>query len=233
MVLLFNPGGHDWGKYNLDGYGIGYIVFDIIYTLFFIAACHFVWQHRQDPLIKMRNFPLALCSIGILHVYMFAVLIVYPLNGLFPCQAEFWIMSVYLPVGIGLFQAANQQLSLVSEGQRAIANERAGFNPKLPDRVGWEGPSYWSLRLRFWWAKSVKQNKYETFVFSGIIVQVSVTSHIITRRLTVMKLAVSLILYNISKRLNAYGVVGQSVGPGLCRRGWEWYDENDPRHRHY
>ena len=172
MVRLFNPGGHDWGNYNLDGYGIGYIVFDIIYTIAFLAACAYVWIHRNDSIIKMRNIPLALSSLLLLHIYMFMVLIVYPINGAFPCQAEFWIMSLYLPIGIGLFQAQNQQLLIVSERQRDIVNHKEEFNPRLPDRKGLGSPSYWSLRFRFWWNKSSKENRFEMFVLTGIIIQV-------------------------------------------------------------
>ena len=39
-----------------------------------------------------------------------------------------------------------------------------------------------------------------------------------------MKFVVSLVLYNISRRMNDYGIIGEAAGPGLCRRGWEWYD---------
>ena len=52
-------------------------------------------------------------SLQIPHVYMIMVLIAYPLYDAFSCSIEFWIMSLYLPIGIGLFQAANQQLCIV------------------------------------------------------------------------------------------------------------------------
>lgn len=94
MVYL-NPEGHNWGpSMNLDGYGISLITFAAVYSTLFYAACAFLWFHRNHPVIKMRNISLALVSILILHVYLFMVLMVYPMNGVFPCSVEFWIMSM-------------------------------------------------------------------------------------------------------------------------------------------
>ena len=172
-MVLFNPGGHDWGKnYNFDGYGIGYIVFAILYTLLFLAGCSYVWLHRDAPVIRMRNIPLSLASISILHVYITAVFIVYPLNGAFPCQAEFWIMSLYLPIGIGLFQAQNQQLLNVSRQQNMLAKDRQVYKPILQKAHGIGTPSYWIWRFKIWWKATSKQGQYECFVLIGIIVQV-------------------------------------------------------------
>ena len=89
-----NPEGHNWGPPNYDGLGIGYILFAVIYTVLFYLACGFVWIHRRDPAMKMRKIGLALLSVLLLHVYLFIILMVYPWNGLFPCSAEYWIMSM-------------------------------------------------------------------------------------------------------------------------------------------
>jgi len=94
MVYL-NPGGHNWAPgMNLDGFGISEIVFAVVYSFLFYAACAFVWFHRNHPVIKMRNISLALISVLVLHVYLFMVIMVYPMNGTFPCGVEYWIMSM-------------------------------------------------------------------------------------------------------------------------------------------
>ena len=174
MVRYLNPGGHNWSPTeNLDGYGISLIVFVLIYSIFFYAACTFLWLQRNNPAIRMRKIPLALLSILVLHVYLILIFIVYPLNGTFPCGAEFWIMSIYLPIGIGLFQAQNQQLLIVSREQNLLKGIDELYRPLYPSRRGGlGGPKYWIWRLKLWWRSVNTQNKYEGLVFVGMIVQV-------------------------------------------------------------
>ena len=48
---------------------------------------------------------------------MLMVFMVYSLNGAFPCSAEYWIMPLYFPIGFSLFEAANQQFCIITQGQ--------------------------------------------------------------------------------------------------------------------
>ena len=165
-----NTEGHNWGPENLDGYGISLIVFSVIYSIFFYVACYQVWTLRKHPIIKMRNSGLAIVSLHILHVYMFMVWLVYPLNGAFPCSIEFWVMSLYLPIGFGLFQAANQQLCVVSQDQYRLGQSpNASYKPIVTGR----GLKVLCLRIKLWWDYTSSQGKYEGFVAVGIVVQVS------------------------------------------------------------
>ena len=174
MVRYLNPGGHNWAPHeNLDGYGISLIVFVLIYSIFFYAACVFLWLQRNNPAVRMRKIPLALLSILVLHVYLIIIFIVYPLNGTFPCGVEFWIMSIYLPIGIGLFQAQNQQLLIVSREQNLLKGIDELYRPLYPNRgSGLGGLKYWIWRLKIWWMSVNAQNKYEGLVFVGMVVQV-------------------------------------------------------------
>ena len=174
MVRYLNPGGHDWSyAENLDGYGISLIVFIVLYSIFFYAACAFLWLQRNNPAIRMRKIPLALLSLLVLHVYLFLVFLVYPLNGYFPCGVEFWIMSIYLPIGIGLFQAQNQQLLIVSREQDLLKGTDEIYRPLYPKHGGGLGGwKYWTWRLKLWWKGVNTQSKYEGFVFVGMMVQV-------------------------------------------------------------
>lgn len=56
----------------------------------------------------------------------------YVLNGRFPCDAEFWIMSVYLPAGIALFQINNAQLHAVADSQKVFLKNEAVFSTARP-----------------------------------------------------------------------------------------------------
>ncbi|KAL8679877.1 MAG: hypothetical protein Q9186_003897 [Xanthomendoza sp. 1 TL-2023] len=145
-----NPGGHDFkSNFNLDGWGILQLAFDTIYTLLLLVLCGILWKQRDHPIIRMRKIPMAIAAVLVLHVYLFLVLIVYPLNGRFPCNAEFWIMSIYLPIGIGLFQAQNQQLLLISRGQQALLT-KDNYKPIPRGKSFWQAPSIiWQAAWNF------------------------------------------------------------------------------------
>lgn len=165
-----NPNGHDWGNnYNWDGLGISYVAFAVVYSLIFYAMCAIVWANRKHPVVKMRNINLAITSLLLLHVYLCMIFLAYVLNGHYPCDAEFWFMSIYLPFGIGLFQAQNQQLLLVSRAQSKLVFMEDSFKPLAPMRPL---PKRWAFKLRQWWATTTEQSRYEGYVVIGIILQV-------------------------------------------------------------
>ncbi|KAM0804135.1 hypothetical protein BDR22DRAFT_781967, partial [Usnea florida] len=179
----------------------------VLYSIFFYAACAFLWLQRNNAAIRMRKIPLALLSLLVLHVYLFLVFLVYPLNGYFPCGVEFWIMSIYLPIGIGLFQAQNQQLLIVSREQDLLKGTDEIYRPLYPNHGGGLGGwKYWTWRLKLWWKGVNAQSKYEGFVFVGITVQ----------------FLVSLVIYSVSRQFHDYGVVSHRTSPAMCREGWEW-----------
>ena len=176
MVQYLSPNGHDLGSSNYDGYGISLIVFIATYTILFFAGCAYLWHHRNHPIVKMRKIGVALLSILILHVYLFLCFMAYPLNGFYPCSVEFWTMSLYLPIGMGLFQAQNQQLLLISRGQDQLRSLEESYKPLPGQRAYRIGtPRYWTIRFKLWWNGASKQRKYESFVLVGMIFQVSWT----------------------------------------------------------
>ena len=101
------------------------------------------------------------------------VMVVYTLNGSFPCQVEFWSMSLYFPLGIGLFQAQNQQLLVVSQGQARLMTSKEHYRPFLPKGGrGIGGPRYWRFRLKLWWNSVNEESRYQGFVLVGCFIQV-------------------------------------------------------------
>jgi uncharacterized membrane protein len=97
--------GHDYGPANLDGLGKAYIVVCVVWTLFVAIGVTFFLLHRQLDFIRMRNATITVCAVLMLHIYLCMVLLLYPLNGHWPCDVEYWIMSIYYPLSIALFQA--------------------------------------------------------------------------------------------------------------------------------
>ncbi|KAL8723865.1 MAG: hypothetical protein Q9181_007121 [Wetmoreana brouardii] len=206
MVYL-NPGGFNFGSENLDGYGISLVVFGVAYSLVLYAACIYLWFQRHHPVVKMRKVGLMLLSVLVIHVFCFMVFTVYTMNGAWPCSVEFWAMNLYLPIGIGLWQAQNQQLLIVSRQQTQMITSTKTYKPLLPPRGrGFGSSSYWVSRFMLWYRSISTQGMYEGFILIGIIIQFTV----------------SMVVYNISRKFNHYGIVSHHTSPGLCRRGWEW-----------
>ena len=89
---------------NVDPLGIGYIVVAITYTFVLFVELYLLHRYRQAFCVRLRNIQVVFAAVLMLHIYLILVLLVYPWNGLFPCAAEFWIMSVFLPSGMAFFQ---------------------------------------------------------------------------------------------------------------------------------
>lgn len=103
----------DGGKPNTDALSIIYIVVAILYTIVLAGELYLLNRYRSAFCVRIRNLKVVFSAVSMLHVYLVLVLLVYPWNGLFPCSAEFWIMSVFLPSGMALFQG-KQTLSILS-----------------------------------------------------------------------------------------------------------------------
>jgi len=91
-------------KPNTDALGIFYVVVAIMYTLILSVELFFLHRRREAFCLQIRNLKVVFAATLMLHIYLILVLLVYPWNGLFPCSAEFWIMSVFLPSGMAFFQ---------------------------------------------------------------------------------------------------------------------------------
>ena len=94
----------DGGAPNLDAAGIAYITTAILYTFVVIAELFLLHRRRSSFSIRIRDLDLVFTSVSLLHIYLVVVLLVYPLNGRWPCSAEYWVMSILLPSGMAVFQ---------------------------------------------------------------------------------------------------------------------------------
>ncbi|KAI4618142.1 uncharacterized protein J4E87_008152 [Alternaria ethzedia] len=105
---------------NLDRLGVAYIVVAVLYTLILSVELFFLHRRREAFCLQIRNIKIVFAAVLMLHIYLILVLLVYPWNGLFPCSAEFWIMSVFLPSGMAFFQACNAKVLTAYESQRRM-----------------------------------------------------------------------------------------------------------------
>ncbi|KAI1611397.1 hypothetical protein EDD36DRAFT_466338 [Exophiala viscosa] len=189
-------------RYNTDGLGFTYIALVIAWTCLLLPAAIFLLRNRHLPFLRMRNIPLTISAVAVLHVYWVLCMIAYVLNGFFPCATEYWIMSIYLPVGIALFQATNSQLFSIATAQKRYAQGDILVETRIPSPKirGW----------RTWWAKLKTYNATKnTMAWVGIAM--------------IVQLVLALIVFLVSRQFHpGFGVTGHATTRGDCRRGWAW-----------
>jgi hypothetical protein len=104
MAPILLPRTLDGGRPNTDAAGIFYISAIIVYTLVLAGELCMLYQHRSAFCVRIRGLPIIFASVCALQIYLIIVLLVYPLNGTWPCAAEFWVMSLFFPTGMAIFQ---------------------------------------------------------------------------------------------------------------------------------
>ena len=156
-------------RYNTDGLGMTYVGIVVAWTCLLLPATILLIRNRHLPYLRMRNIPLSVSAVATLHVYWVLCMVAYLLNGYFPCAAEYWIMSIYLPLGIALFQATNCQLLSIAAAQSKYAQGDVVVDATTS--LGHRMPTW-----RKWWARLKAANATRntmTWIGIGMLVQVS------------------------------------------------------------
>ena len=108
MAPILTPRMLNGEESNTDALGITYVVIAIVYTIILAFELTLLYRRRNAFCIQIRNIKIVFAAVSMLHVYLTLVLLAYPWNGLYPCSAEFWVMSVFLPSGMAFFQGKTQ-----------------------------------------------------------------------------------------------------------------------------
>ena len=95
-----------------------FAVFTGLWTLFIAAGAFFLYRRRDSPVLRIRGIGLSLSAVGFLHLYWISVQLGYAYRFAMPGDAEYWIMSTWLPLGIALFHASNTRFLHVARAQR-------------------------------------------------------------------------------------------------------------------
>ncbi|KAF2828040.1 hypothetical protein CC86DRAFT_203503 [Ophiobolus disseminans] len=190
----------DGGKPNIDALGIFYVVVAILYTLVLAGELILLNRHRSAFCVRIRNLKVVFSAVSLLHVYLVLVLLVYPWNGVFPCSAEFWIMSIFLPAGMALFQACNARVLTAYESQRRL--ERNFLEGARKKRLSYTPRGLWEA-----WTDLDAAMKVYVGSIAGIVISIIPT----------------VILFFGSRRFHSwYGFFGGHSKYHECRRGFEW-----------
>lgn len=157
----------DGGPANMDALGLSIISFIGLCSALLVLGVAVLLYYRQLDFIRIRNIPLMISSVLMIHVYLIFACLTYPLNGTFPCNLEFWIMSVYFPTGVALYQAYNMQLLSLSVLQKQLLLQPAKFLNKLaPPRRTVTG-------LRVEWSRYSLLARTYLLIGIGVVIQVS------------------------------------------------------------
>lgn len=187
---------------NWDDLAKAYAGFIVVWTAVLYTAVVWLVFNRNLPHIKIRNVPIAVTSVTCLHLYLIKIVLAYTTNGHFLCSLEFWIMSIYLPFGIALFQANLVQLHSVSDQQRKMLKSSASSSSSMaPQR---------SLSLWQKWKNLPQLKKSYTYIGIGMLIQLVVTA----------------VVYAATPELQGdwrnFGNVTHAKGQALCRKSVAW-----------
>ncbi|OJD27016.1 hypothetical protein ACJ73_01594 [Blastomyces percursus] len=194
------PGWGD-GLKPLDALGIFYVIFDIVWTFLVVLGLIWLWRNRSIPSVRMRNVPLAICSVIFLHGYGGFYILAYPLKGILSCSLEFWLMSGALPVGIALFQATNVQLLSVATLQQRFLRDDGTFEEPTPREIRCP-----FNKLKCWWTHLSLSKKTMVAIAIGIFIEI----------------CLSLFVYFGSRKFHSYGLWSAFENRLQCMQGAEW-----------
>lgn len=119
---------------RLDAVGIWWITFGAIWTALLVCGMTFLYKKRNTPTLRLRGLSLTFAGIILLHFYWISVQIGYSVGPLAPEVAEFWIMSIWYPFGIALFQAGNSQFLHVAKAQSRFARPPSQMKTRFDEK---------------------------------------------------------------------------------------------------
>lgn len=106
---------------RLDALAIFYASLAGAWTLCLLLGAVFLFRRRDtSPVLRTRGISLSIASVALLHGYWISVQLGYMFAPLMPGDAEYWIMSTWLPLGVALFHASNTRFLHVAEAQRRV-----------------------------------------------------------------------------------------------------------------
>ncbi|KAL1642943.1 hypothetical protein SLS58_005185 [Diplodia intermedia] len=105
---------------HLDGPSKVWIPIAVIYTFIIGFGMTTLFFQRFTHTARIRGYWLSSTSVLALHVYLTMILIEYPIRFWYVCAAEFWVMALIFPVGLGLYQLSNSRIISYYQSQQEL-----------------------------------------------------------------------------------------------------------------
>ncbi|KAK4233877.1 hypothetical protein C8A03DRAFT_38379 [Achaetomium macrosporum] len=195
---------------RLDGVGIWWITFAAAWTILLASGMIFLYGKRNTPTLRLRGLPLTFAGIVFLHLYWLSVQIVYTVGPLAPEMAEFWIMSIWYPFGIALFQAGNSQFFHVAKAQSRFARPPSQMKTRYDEK---------QLPRKAAWLQRMRRMDYSKRMLMFVTIGMA------------LQLLIVVVVFMISRKFHPeFGIPGTEVtGSSWLEiamkqgRGWEWW----------
>lgn len=126
----------------------------------------------------MRKLPLLFAGVIALHIYGAISIWAYPFGAYFPCTVIYWMMSILVPFGMAMFQAANTQFLHVASRQKQLAHMSTLSDKSKPISEK-EAESMGNSRLKRIISGVERADKVDrslVFIALGMVAQVSLVS---------------------------------------------------------
>lgn len=193
---------------RLNAVGIWWICFGAVWTALLAAGMTYLYRKRHTPMLRMRGLPLTFAGLILLHLYWATVQIGYAVGPLAPEVAEFWIMSIWYPFGIALFQAGNSQFLHIAKAQSRFARPSSQMTAK------WMKP-----KQKGGFINRLRQMEYSQRMFLFVTLGMA------------CQLFVVVLIFMISRKFHpSFGIPGTEVYGSTPMeiamqqgRGWEWW----------
>ncbi|KAK4160174.1 hypothetical protein QBC43DRAFT_373245 [Cladorrhinum sp. PSN259] len=217
---------------RLNAIGIWWIVYGGVWTAMVISGMVFLFIKRKTPTVRLRGLPLTFAGIILLHLYWLTVQIGYSIGPLAPEMTEFWIMSIWYPFGIALFQAGNSQFLHVAKAQSRFAMPPSQMISKFDEKRTPKKQNFVRRLLKLDQrrppARQVGEDKWYNFFLPDEYQARMFT--FVTLGMTVQFLVV-IIIFLISRKFHSdFGIPGTEVHGSTPMeiamkqgRGWEWW----------
>lgn len=127
----------------------------------------------------MRRLPLLFTGVAALHIYGAISIFAYPFGAYFPCSVIFWMMSILVPFGMAMFQAANTQFLHVASRQKQLAHMSTLKDHKPISEK--QAASMGNNRLKRIFSgveRADRVGRSLTFIGIGMVVQVGLPSEV-------------------------------------------------------
>ncbi|KAK2616213.1 hypothetical protein QQS21_000845 [Conoideocrella luteorostrata] len=115
---------------NLDSVGIWWLCWASIWTFLLLCGMGYLISNRHSHILRIRGIGLSLIAVVLLHLYWLSAQLAYVIGALAPEESEYWIMGIYLPLGIALFHASNGRFLYVAQAQQRYLNRLADIPAK-------------------------------------------------------------------------------------------------------
>lgn len=197
-----------------DRVGIFYVTFAAIWTTIVLSGMAFCLYNRHIPALRVRSLPLVFTGIFMLHLYWCMAQVVYPAGPTLPLvvayEVQYFVMSIWFPLGIALFHAANLRFLRVAALQRQFESTNLGVRTRTN-----AGRSASSATLLRRWRSIGHDDKIFVLIGVGMVLQIILTF--------AMWAACS--KYHPGFGIVGTGITGESLPEQIISlgRGWEWW----------